>query len=519
MLSKIVRAKRTGYHATHGRLDRRSASRLAVALVGALSVLAVGASAASAQGTPPQFGSVSSGTPTSTSITVEASINPEGQDTTYIVDYGATPSYGSSTAAADAGAGSSLVNISVTVPNLAPATAYHLQLVLTNASGSVSSPDMVLETSPSPSTPPGGSPTTTTSAPTGTPSKPTKPVTTTSTAVERLVRVGFPSAGMAHQTLGGITCATSSACFAVGSGGGALSPKKLPSFAQLIARRVGATWSVMASPRLADSSLDGIACVDATNCMAVGGVGEPAASTLAEHWNGRSWSRLSTANPATGGNGDQLYGVSCATASECFAVGGGNLGTSAAFPLIERWNGAAWSSVAPAPTPKHSYFTAVSCLDAIECWAVGYSPSHLLVQRWNGRSWATAGGTGVASGPALGLDAITCRTTATCWAGGESASSAPLLLRLEGGTWRAVAGAPGTGGAVSALACASARDCWAVGSGAENFDGSSWLTASTAVPSVEISYLAGVSCPSNSCVAVGFAGSVSTGGGLVEVSR
>ena len=120
MLNRIAYGKRYMQHATQRRFGRGSVPRLAVALVGALGVLAIGARAASAQGTPPQFGSVSSGTPTSTSLTVAAAIIPGGQDTTYIVDYGATPSYGYSTAAADAGAGSSLVNSSVTVPNLAP---------------------------------------------------------------------------------------------------------------------------------------------------------------------------------------------------------------------------------------------------------------------------------------------------------------------------------------------------------------------------------------------------------------
>ncbi|MGH9028509.1 MAG: hypothetical protein ACRDV4_02700, partial [Acidimicrobiales bacterium] len=324
-----------------------------------ISVIAFSAGIASAQGVAPQFGSVQGGTPGSTTLTVQATVNPEGQSTSYVVNYGPTTSYGSSTSSASAGSGTSLVSISAQVTGLTPATAYHLQLVVTNASGSASSPDLVLETAPSSSTPPATTPTPVTE-PT-VPKRPTKPTTSTTASGGHLARVSFPADGMASQSLDSIACATTATCFVVGSGGGPEPSTKLPSFAALVARGSGARWSVMTSPPVHDGALNGVSCASATSCMAVGAVGEPVATTFAEHWNGRSWARVLVPAAASGGNGSQLYSVSCPSASDCLAVGGGNLGTSSAFPLFARWNGAAWSASSSIAAPRYSYLSSVSC--------------------------------------------------------------------------------------------------------------------------------------------------------------
>ncbi len=66
-----------------------------------------------------------------------------------------------------------------------------------------------------------------------------------------------------------------------------------------------------------------VACTSSSACTAVGysiGSASPfARMTLAETWNGTSWSIQPTPNPAATGN--MLNGVSCVTAGPCVAVG------------------------------------------------------------------------------------------------------------------------------------------------------------------------------------------------------
>ena len=65
--------------------------------------------------------------------------------------------------------------------------------------------------------------------------------------------------------------------------------------------------------------------------------------TLAEHWNGTSWSVVPAPDPNGGGNA--LYALNAVSSSSVYAVGQ----TGAAFPsqaLIEHWNGKTWSQLA-----------------------------------------------------------------------------------------------------------------------------------------------------------------------------
>jgi hypothetical protein len=48
--------------------------------------------------------------------------------------------------------------------------------------------------------------------------------------------------------------------------------------------------------------------------------GPPSTETLAETWNGSSWSIVPTANPADA-YANQLFGITCQSSGLCFAVG------------------------------------------------------------------------------------------------------------------------------------------------------------------------------------------------------
>jgi hypothetical protein len=65
--------------------------------------------------------------------------------------------------------------------------------------------------------------------------------------------------------------------------------------------------------------------------------------TLAEQWNGTTWTVVTTPSPATF---SALLSVSCPSASHCAAVGASSPAISGAVsPLTEVWNGSIWTAV------------------------------------------------------------------------------------------------------------------------------------------------------------------------------
>jgi hypothetical protein len=64
--------------------------------------------------------------------------------------------------------------------------------------------------------------------------------------------------------------------------------------------------------------------------------------TLAESWNGTSWSLVPS--PSPGSFSDELRGVSCTSPGSCMAVGDFE-GTGNQFTLAEAWNGTRWTTV------------------------------------------------------------------------------------------------------------------------------------------------------------------------------
>jgi hypothetical protein len=88
------------------------------------------------------------GTPTGMSIL--GRINPRGAATSWHVDYGATTAYGSSTPAADLGAGTSALSVRQRLEGLAPGKRYHYRIVATNAKGTTRGGDRTFTTTTTP---------------------------------------------------------------------------------------------------------------------------------------------------------------------------------------------------------------------------------------------------------------------------------------------------------------------------------------------------------------------------------
>lgn len=171
-------------------------------------------------------------------------------------------------------------------------------------------------------------------------------------------------AGATYGQFAGVSCPSLRFCTAVGflTNGADIE-------VTLAERRHGTRWSIQQTPNpgsARSSGLNGVSCLSLRSCTAVGFFTDRAGTlaTLAERWNGNSWSIQRTSNPIDGA----LVGVSCASTTACTA-----LGSNAGATLAERWNGTSWA-IQRTPNPADaisSQLDGVSCASPRSCTAVG----------------------------------------------------------------------------------------------------------------------------------------------------
>jgi hypothetical protein len=148
--------------------------------------------------------------------------------------------------------------------------------------------------------------------------------------------------------LASVSCTAMKDCVAVGTGGSVTSSAL--DLAPLAEQWTGGKWTVLTVPDPAPagdiSELNSVSCTSATSCMAVGDYTDQnldADTTLAEQWNGTTWTDLTTPSPATL---SALVSVSCSSPVHCVAVGASaKTATGAVSPLTEVWNGSTWTTV------------------------------------------------------------------------------------------------------------------------------------------------------------------------------
>ena len=299
-----------------------------------------------------------------------------------------------------------------------------------------------------------------------------------------------------NDTLSAVSCPAVGTCMAVGTNTSADSVQS-----PVAEEWHDGSWQVFTVPGLLD--LFGVSCASATYCVAVGGSDGQAASEL---WNGQTWQPLTTQN--AGGPASLLYSVDCLSATDCMAVGYGWPNDDQENTLVERWNGHDWRLLR---TPPHSYeveqsLNAVSCLGTTWCMAVGEAfgpqrPRPLAVQ-WNGTRWLKVATPRTGSS----LSGLSCTSPANCIAVGGYTNAAGRQMKTLGEQWNGTSWQvlttmnPGSGNSLSSVSCPTAANCVAVGSGlAEQWNGSTWQ----ALPAPSAG-LVSVSCPAaSSCLAVG----------------
>ena len=122
-----------------------------------------------------------------------------------------------------------------------------------------------------------------------------------------------------------------------------------------------------------ENILNGVSCTNTTFCIAVGafGGGVVDRGSLAEEWNGTSWSMLPTPNPSHG-SPSALGGVSCIASNACIAVGG----SATTSPLVESWTEAAGASRALLPRVPEPISAAFRALLQSSVWPLAPRKAH-----------------------------------------------------------------------------------------------------------------------------------------------
>jgi len=333
-------------------------------------------------------------------------------------------------------------------------------------------------------------------------------------------------------TFGAVSCVSRTFCVAVG--------RSMEN--ALAGRWDGRRWSLSTLPHAPQEwaiELLDVSCASSESCIAVGradggipisaGMVVQQTTTLAERWDGRTWSRLPTPTPAapsvSGVSSAALQGISCTANTSCTAVGAydyvadrGRVGT-----LVERWDGTSWTIQTSADPPAGGDLLGVSCPSTNFCTSVGYVESwdfaRALAEHWAGLQWSIQP---TPQPPISRLADVSCASIVACVAVGTfqlySGGTPSLVERWDGNRWllekiaRPSEAASDSG--LSGVSCTSGAVCHAVGAYyartghlaplIERRGGTGWSVAATpAVAGSNYSRLGGVSCTSGICTAVG----------------
>lgn len=286
----------------------------------------------------------------------------------------------------------------------------------------------------------------------------------------------------------------------------------------------GRNWSVVSSPNVGSgpNDLSGIAAVSASNIWAVGGSSlrtSSATLTLIEHWNGTSWSVVPSPNVTQAY--DALSSVAVVSANDVWAVGSyANSVNSPTRTLIEHWNGSTWSVVSsPNVGLGYSVLYSVAAASANNIWAVGVNGyTQTLIEHWNGSTWSVVPSPNVGSySNYLESVAVVSPSVSDVWAVGYTLKTFEQVLieHWNGSQWSIVPGYKGNSALYGVTQIPGSSNLWAVGNYyinndsqtlIEQWNGTNWRVVSSPNASPQINYLIGVgpTPDSNNVWAVGY---------------
>ena len=195
----------------------------------------------------------------------------------------------------------------------------------------------------------------------------------------------------------------------------------------------GTAWSVVSTPNLTPyNALRAVSASSTGDVWAVGNAYDAQTDTwktLTEHWDGTRWKIVSS--PSQGAD-DYLRAVSARASNDVWFVGEADdpAPNYTPHPLVEHWNGSTWSIVSSRQGAYTLYGTVA--LTATDAWIVGDANqgAQTLGEHWTGTSWSVVATPNVAGSSENALDAVAATGT-TLWAVGASGGKT-LVLRATG---------------------------------------------------------------------------------------
>jgi photosystem II stability/assembly factor-like uncharacterized protein len=241
--------------------------------------------------------------------------------------------------------------------------------------------------------------------------------------------------------LGGISCPTTRKCWAVGLGGVAYDDTS----EMMATSDGGRTWTTESLPVGTEGLWGAISCPDTSHCWALTLVSE--ANGTGEVFTtdgGKTWiaGRLDIYGNPSGRD------ISCSDRSSCWAADGSPSphGEGTIVELAGKYD--------PTGTPPPANYNGISCPTASHCWAVT-SGDTVIRTTDAGDTWTTAN-LPAETGPAEGID---CPTTLDCWAVGFGV----VVASHNGGSIWSNDTIPNGIDQIDDISCPTTSACWAVG--------------------------------------------------------
>lgn len=263
----------------------------------------------------------------------------------------------------------------------------------------------------------------------------------------------------------------------------------------------------------------GVAAVSANDVWAVGNYLSSSGGTLGliEHWNGKAWSVISHPNLGPNNASEHFKAVAASSTHDVWAVGDYTYKGAIQRTLAEHWNGSSWSIVTSPNTGSNwNDFSAITAISPHDVWAVGTfssgsEPLQTLTEHWDGATWSVVASPNASSSD-NNLLGVAAASMNDIWAVGRyfslpDSSTQPLIEHWNGTAWSIVANpSPGSTSFASyeAITAVSPQDVWAIGSYQnknnntifktliEHWDGTTWKIVASPDVQTNSDYLIGV---------------------------
>jgi hypothetical protein len=200
----------------------------------------------------------------------------------------------------------------------------------------------------------------------------------------------------------------------------------------------GHSWRAVATPGPGRyDALYGVTARSATDVWATGYYkeGDFTYESLTLHWNGIAWVEIESPNTT---EYNWFNGVTAVGPKNVWAIGfeyeDGNNGI--AHPLIQHWNGTNWAVVGTPQVPDGHYTNLADAawISSSDVVAVGTSSDALnnfnpLIEQWDGRAWTVAAVPEILGMPTTQLMAVAADKAGGYWAVGQAQRESPLAFK------------------------------------------------------------------------------------------